>query len=293
LNSNDFGKAIVAILASEPCRTMLAWFESLPCGKRILNGLSGPYGVFATLEEGWSAARRTNPSGHEAPDEIRIHLELSESLRASDYAVLFWLSKIRVEDLKVFDFGGNVGNLYYSYLPHLKGEFRSIFWTVFDLPVVMDRGREIAAERGATGLRFADCVEEASDCDVLLVSGAFHYWAKSVEAFLDQFRQQPKHVILNRTPIHEEQPSFFTVQRTQWCAFPCIVRNAVEILDAFSARGYTLVDRWPALELSLKLPLFPRRTVPHYSGFYFRRRDQERTGRCATSSTLKCVDHFT
>jgi len=268
---NGLRRAIVAVLASEPFRTMLAWFESLPCGRRILNGLSGIHGVFATLEESWSVARRANPAGHEAPGEIPLHFELSKSLRASDYAVLFWLSKIRVEELKVFDFGGNAGNLYYSYLPYLEGEFRRIVWNVFDLPVVMDRGREIAAERGATGLRFANCVEEAADCDVLLVSGALHYWENSVEAFLDQFPRQLRHVILNRTPVHDEQPSFFTVQRTEWCAVPCIVRNAAEIVDAFSARGYTMVDRWPALELSLKLPLFPRRTVPHYSGFYFRR----------------------
>src|SRR5208282_5635484 len=155
---------------------MLAWFESLPCGRRILNGLSGIHGVFATLEESWSVARRANPAGHEAPGEIPLHFELSKSLRASDYAVLFWLSKIRVEELKIFDFGGNAGNLYYSYLPYLGGEFRRIVWNVFDLPVVMDRGREIAAERGATGLRFANSVEEAADCDVLLVSGALHYW---------------------------------------------------------------------------------------------------------------------
>jgi len=35
--------------------------------------------------------------------------------------------------------------------------------------------------------------------------------------------------------------------------------------------GYTMVDRWPAHELALRMPLFPDRTVPNYSGFYFHR----------------------
>ena len=40
---------------------------------------------------------------------------------------------------------------------------------------------------------------------------------------------------------------------------------------SLESAGYELVDRWPALELALRMPLFPDRTVPHYSGFYFRR----------------------
>lgn len=267
----NLSNAILAVLTSEPCGTVLAWFEGLPYGRRILNAVSDTRGVFETFEIGWSVARRAKVAAHEDPGEITIHLELSKSLRASDYSALFWLSKINAEELKVFDFGGNVGNLYYSYLPYLREVFRNIVWTAFDLPVVMDRGREIAAERGATGLRFACSVADAEGCDVLLVSGALHYWEQNVQAFLDQFPQQPKHVIVNRTPVHDYKPSFITVQRTPWCAFPCIVRNSTEIVNAFSARGYTLVDRWPALELSLNLPLFPCRTVPHYSGFYFRR----------------------
>jgi putative methyltransferase (TIGR04325 family) len=116
-------------------------------------------------------------------------------------------------------------------------------------------------------------MQDAAGCNVLLVSGALHYWEGSIQTFLEQFRQPPEHVIVNRTPVHDEQPSFITVQRTAECAFPCIVRNVVGMIEAFAVNGYIMVDRWPAIERSLRMPLFPERTVPTYSGFYFRRQE--------------------
>jgi len=260
----------IAFLASEPCRTLLTRIEVLPHGRKLLNSFCQTHGVFTTFEEGWSVARRAKPAGHEDLSEIKVHLEFSSALRPSDYAVLYWLLKIGAGDLRIFDFGGNIGNLYYSYSSHLNSA-QSVRWTVFDIPNVLEEGKRIAEERGAHGLRFTSSLQVASDCNVLLVSGAFHYWEKGVQAFLNQFANPPEHVILNRTPVHDRKLSFVTVQRTKECAFPCIVRNSAELVADFNAKGYAMIDRWPALELSLRMPLFPQYTVPHYSGFYFRR----------------------
>lgn len=263
----------VDVLAGRPCRALLLCLEKLPHGRRILNRLSFQKGVFEDFDEAWIAARRRRHAGHDHPDAIGLHFELSKCLRASDYAVLYWLSRIAAQDgtLNIFDFGGNAGNLYYSYSPYVKEAASTIVWTVFDLPTVIEEGRRIAAERDATDLRFTNSFAGASDANILLVSGAFHYWEGSIQAFFEQFPNPPQHVILNRTPVHEKQPPFITVQRTESYAVPCIVRNAAELLSSFAAAGYALVDRWPALELRLLMPLFPERTVPHYSGFYFRR----------------------
>lgn len=262
----------IVTLDSKPCLTVLTRFAELPFGKQILNRLSQTRGVFATFDEGWSVARKARPAGHEHPSEIDVHLQFSKALRPSDYAVLYWLSKLAATEIRIFDFGGNVGNLYYSYSTYLEGT-RSLDWTVFDLPSVVKAGERIATERGATGLRFTTKLEDAAGCNVLLVSGALHYWEGSVQAFLEQFRQQPDHVIVNRTPVHNEQPSFITVQRTAECAFPCIVRNLAGMIEDFAVKGHAMVDRWQAIERSFRMPLFPERTVPYYSGFYFRREE--------------------
>lgn len=204
---------------------------------------------------------------------MKTHLELSKTLRASDYAVLFWLCRINSKSFRIFDFGGNIGNLYYSYSKYLSAEPGAIDWTVFDFPGVTAEGRKIASERGATGLKFTDSPAGLSRSHVLLVSGSFHYWEKSERDFLLQFPVFPDHILLNRTPVHETLPSFITVQRTRTYAVPCIVRNAAEMLANFASLGYIAVDRWPALELALKLPFYPDRSLPSYSGFYFRRND--------------------
>jgi putative methyltransferase (TIGR04325 family) len=77
---------------------------------------------------------------------------------------------------------------------------------------------------------------------------------------------------MNRSPICDQGAAFISVQRMAKCGFPCIVRNAGEIVSSLGSAGYEVDDRWPALELVLRMPLLPDRTVPHYSGLYFRRR---------------------
>jgi putative methyltransferase (TIGR04325 family) len=119
-------------------------------------------------------------------------------------------------------------------------------------------------------LKFTSSLADSKDLQVLLVSGAFHYWEKGVGEFLRQFADRPEHILINRSPLHETLGPFVTVQRTQACAFPCIVHNARELIAAFATEGYVLVDRWQTLELSLKLPLFPDETVPFYSGLYLK-----------------------
>lgn len=261
-------KAFIETLASEPCYSFLAGIARIPAGKRVLNAISAPYGVYDTFADGWIAARKANPVGHEDPGEIEVHLRHAESLRPSDYAPLYWISTIQPRSPKIFDFGGNIGNLYYTYSPRLP-KLGSADWTVFDIPSVVENGRKIAAERKAAALRFVDSARAFKAEQILLVSGAFHYWESDVSAFLQQFPASPENIIINRSPVHETQPSFITVQRTPSCAFPCKVWNSGELVLSFAESGYKLIDRWRALELSLKLPLFPNLSVPYYSGFFF------------------------
>jgi putative methyltransferase (TIGR04325 family) len=266
LSLRDIGKAV---LSTQPCLGMLAGVGRSPFGRELLNRLSNSGGVYDTFQEGWAAAKRVNPVGHEDPEEIEVHLRVSQTLRPSDYAALFWFLKIDAENLRIFDYGGNVGNLYYSYMPYLKNQ-RKIEWTVFDIPSVVENGKMIAAKNNASGLTFVKSVGGVFRPQVLFLSGAFHYWEGTVEEFLRQFTAPPEHIIVNRSPVHETKHSFVTVQHTRTCAFPCVVRNAAEMISDFAAMDYVMVDRWNALELTLRLPLFPEWSVAAYSGFYFR-----------------------
>lgn len=261
----------ILFLESAPCRRVLRRIATSSVGLKLLNTMSGPRRLYGSFEEAWNSAKWGRYAGHDHPDYIQEHLELSKSLRPSDYAALYWLLRINPERIKVFDFGGNVGNLFYSYHPYLRRDDKCVDWTVFDLPRTVEKGRELAATLGATDLKFANSLCSFSEEHTLLVSGAFHYWEGSVQRFIQQFAQRPCHIILNRTPVHETQSDFVTVQRKRSYAVPCVVRNAGELAAAFAAEGYVMIDRWNAFELSLRLPLLPDYSVAHYSGFYFRR----------------------
>lgn len=264
-------KLITTAFDSRPARAVLGGFAKMESGRRLLARVGGPRAVFASFEEAWRAAGRGRHAGHDHPEAIATHLELSRRLRPSDYAALFWLLQSSREELCVFDFGGNAGNLFYSYIAHLRRKFRDCHWTVLDLPSVCAEGSRIAKERKAHNLRFTQSFAPASDAEVLLISGALHYWEGTIPEFLHQFEKLPEKVLINRTPVHPSADTFITVQQTHHYAVPCVVRNRRELVQEFQTNGFRLIDEWSVGELGLKLPLFPELSVPQYSGFYFER----------------------
>lgn len=257
------------IAYSSPFVSALNAVGRWPPGRALLNQISHPRGVYADFRDAWTAAGRGRHAGHDHTDSIKTHLVLADRLRSSDYTALYWISQVEQSEIRVFDFGGNIGNLFYSYLPYLSGRFGQITWKAMDLPMVCEEGRRIAKERNAMNLTFTESARDAEGCDVLLVSGSFHYWERPIPEFLDQFQWPPPRIVVNRTPTQNDGPSFVTVQNAGAYAVPCIVRNETEMAREFARCGYRLADQWKAAELALRLPLFPSKTVRMYSGFYF------------------------
>src|SRR5580765_6062069 len=70
---------------------------------------------FGTLREAEEFLARYGGSGHETEGTIQRHLSVSERARPSDYAALFHLERLMPKVKRVFDLGGNVGNLFYCY----------------------------------------------------------------------------------------------------------------------------------------------------------------------------------
>jgi putative methyltransferase (TIGR04325 family) len=260
-------------LAVPPFRWILGSFERSNLGLKLLNRLSNPRSVFSSFDDAWKAAKQTTYAGHDHPDYLRIQVELSGTLRPSDYAVLYWLSRTQMKPLRILDYAGSVGNVYYSYAEHLRQLAGQFEWVVFDLPPIVDAGRRLAQERGEHDLKFASSLKELDGDYVVHISSAFHYWEKGVEAFIAHLPCQPRHIIVNRVPVNKDESTFVTVQFKKTYAVPCIVRNRDELVSDFATAGYVLVDSWAAPELRLRMPLFPGHNVPAYSGFYFARKN--------------------
>lgn len=264
-------QGIKSLLSSRLGTDLLIRAEHYPLPKALLRRLSYPRIAFENFDQAWEAAAHDRYAGHET-ESIDIHLGLMDKLRPSDPPVLKHLTSIASRGrMSVLDFGGNVGNVYYSYRQHLPASCE-VEWVVVDLQAVTSVGARLARERNATELRFINSLNDATrSVDVLLASGSLHYWEESVASWLSSLPQLPSHVIVNRSPIHETHPTFITVQQTQTYAVPCVVRNRAELIQSFAQQGYQLMDAWVAPELSLTFTLFPGLSVHQYSGFYFRR----------------------
>lgn len=263
--------AVKRILASPSGVRWLTRAEQFPPSRALLRRLNSPQVEFTNFADAWKAAGRDRHAGHDT-DSIDMHREMMHTLRASDPKVIKILNDLAGRgSLSVIDFGGNVGNIYYAYRSSLPQNL-DLRWVVIDLPAVVAAGKKLAAESAITELHFEDSLANLSgQFDVLLASGSLHYWEGSIASWLDAFPPRPKHVIVNRSPVHPSRPTFVTVQQRPTFAVPCMVRNRDELIADFAALGYELVDRWAAPELSMTFTLFPGLSINTYSGFYFRK----------------------
>lgn len=249
-------------------RGLLRVAQNLPVARELYNAAMGYRRPFATLTEAKAALARLPVEGHESAANVPHHMEFATAARPSDYAAMFHLQPIAGQMLRVFDLGGNAGNLYYCYAKYLPLP-ETMTWTVLDLPVNMLAGEAIARDRGETRLRFSDDWQRASGVDVLISSGSQHYFEKTLAQMVGELAEKPKHILINRTPLTEGS-EFAVVQVASGFRLPCLIRNRAALLGGLEQLGYQVIDEWKAPELGVEVAGYPERSVSAYSGAFLR-----------------------
>lgn len=239
-----------------------------PISAPILNAMLGYLRVFNSFPEAAAAARPYAEGGFEHPDYAKLHMSLAEVPRPSDYAALFHMRGLILEQAKIFDFGGSIGNLFYLYDRYLDLP-TDCTWLVYDLPLWVESGQNIAANRGENRLRFTRKWEDAAGAELLIASGSLHSFDTPLSQIVAGLPEKPSHILINRTPLIDG-PTKATVQDGGTIRVACVLYNRMEFVTAFEAIGYEVVDSWKAQELSLKLVGKPEFSALHYSGFFFR-----------------------
>lgn len=236
----------------------------------IDQSLAGFRRVFPTFEEAHHQAAKYRVLSHEHSGNINIHSTRTDQIRPSDYPVLFHMQKMMDEVTSVLDIGGSIGNLFYSYSRVLEFPLE-VTWTVLELPKTIAAGRQIADQRDERRLRFIERVEDCRPVDLVIISGALHYFEQLPPELTHGLRRQPRHIIINRTPVIDG-PSAITIQDHEYyfALSPARVLSRETLMRAMNEAGYELVDEWKAPELRLLIPLHPEASVSAYSGFYFR-----------------------
>jgi putative methyltransferase (TIGR04325 family) len=252
-----------------PLAALVARARKWPLLREAVNLVAGYNRVFPDLKAARAAAAWYGRPGADSAEDAGALRAVLATTRPSDYPVLLHLARLPHEGLRVFDLGGTTGDVFYQYDRHL-GFPASLRWTVHDLPGNLERGRHFARRRGESRLQFADDVEGASGHDVLLVSGALHYFDFTLAEYVAGLAQRPRHVFLNRTPL-VEAPTAATVQHTaDGVMVACRLLNRAELVAGMEGLGYRLIDAWSVPELSIKLPWDREYWAREYSGAYFR-----------------------
>ena len=236
--------------------------------RRLAESCLGFRKTFSSFEAAQACAAHFIDAGHEHPDELDYHLSTSTTIRESDYPVLFHLASIAHQVHRVFDLGGNVGNLFYSYEKQLNFP-GDLTWTICDLPAQIALGQKIAAERSKTCLRFVN-LASGQGSDVFIASGSLHYFAQPLDQILLSLGSLPAHVFVNRTPCSNAD-ALITVQDNGSYLVPCQLHSRPKLLHGMERLGYRLIAQWPVHELRLRVPMYPDLSPSCYSGFYFRR----------------------
>jgi len=250
---------------------LLRGFQTLPLTRSLYRGLVGYRRPFASLEEAEAAVSRYSGGGHEHPQNVKNHLGMYSRARPSDYPALFYLRPILPGIRRVFDLGGNSGNLFYSYSNYLSWP-EGLMWQVMDLPGNMTAGEAIAKEREAHQLQFTGAWSDADGADLLIVSGSLHYLHRPLAEMIGELKVRPSYILINRTPMTDGAP-VATIQDLGIFRIACMIHNKGQVIRDLEQLDYVVVDEWKAHELSLEIPGYPELRVPAYTGIFLRRKD--------------------
>jgi putative methyltransferase (TIGR04325 family) len=237
-----------------------AHFEAAVGRQRMFHGL---YPDFASAADMAPAGKQV---GYDGDATANRHAHERHFTFPSDYAVLFWLSRLIADARLLFDLGGDVGSRYLAFRKYLTYP-DNFTWLVNEIPAVVALGRTIAQEEGAPHLRFTADYSRLGEADILLASGVLQV-LEDWDGFLRRAASLPRHLLINRTPVGD-QPDAVTLCAIGVSFNPYRIFNRRSFIETFIDLGYRLADEWQAPENGCRIPDHPSHSIEAFSGFYF------------------------
>jgi putative methyltransferase (TIGR04325 family) len=225
-------------------------------------------GVYGSVEEAAATAPENIGQGYDRPETASLYRDRLDSVFPGDFPAIVWLQKLLPGAKRLFDFGGHVGVLHYSYAKYIDYP-EDLEWQVFDVPAVVEAGRELAAERGAKQLSFTNDRTDASGCDVYLASGVLQYLEEPLYEILGELRERPRHVIANFATFTDGE-GFVTLQNMATAYCPYVIHDRAALHAGMKQLGYEIVDEWKNADKSCEIPFHPERSLHYYRGACWR-----------------------
>ncbi len=234
--------------------------------QRCVGCLAGDYASFAAAA---ASAPQSMPVGYDLAPAADLYPDRMVRVLLKDYPALLWLSRAMPTTTRLFDIGGHVGLMYYSYRKYLT--FRDDFaWTVCDVPSTVDAGIALARDRGESRLRFTTKLDDAAGSDVILATGSLQYIERPISDLLSSLPMLPAHLLINETPTHASR-EIITLQNIGVAICPYRIARHGALVASITSLGYELVDSWEDPVRRTQIPYVTGPQEIAYSGFYFRR----------------------
>lgn len=152
--------------------------------------------------------------------------------------------------LRVLDFGGALGNLYFQ-LKRFLPPGLTVRWVVVDTPVTVAAGRQHLEDEHLTFQ--SDLSEVTGPFDVIVVSSSLQYMERPTETLRDLVALEGRYLLINRTPFLAGPDDRLTVQRVPpeiyTGSYPAWFLSESRWLGLFEQQGLALRMRWTTPDL--------------------------------------------
>jgi putative methyltransferase (TIGR04325 family) len=219
--------------------------------------------TFPDFKSAEIAAPKTLALGYDNENSANMYDEYTQNIGAVDYPAIFWMERLREEVKSVYDFGGHVGIKYYAYSKFLSSDLN---WTTYDVPAVVSRGRQLAADKKVVNLKFSDNLKDLENgFDLFFVSGSFQYIENPIDLVFKGLKNKPKYVLINMMTLHETLTTV-TIQNigTAFCPYKIFQKST--FLKQLKDYGYESIAEWKNAEKYCEIPFHKNESLYGYTG---------------------------
>lgn len=237
-------------------------------------GMSFNYGIYYDIENVLNIIRLySEQSGY---DGMTVGFDKNSEYifninKTLDYPVIFWLKELLKNYTNILDFGGGIGQHFYSYKKYIDYP-RDLKWAVSEIPSIVNIGNQVREFKNEKKINFISDTKLISGSDILLAIGSLQCVEdKILEEILSK---NYNGIILNRLPLCEFD-GFITVQNVGAGAFaPHYIRNKELFVNAFISKGYEIIDEWHEIYDAITINPMAQKEISKpikYYGFYLRK----------------------
>ena len=157
---------------------------------------------------------------------------------------LMWIALDQKNVLKVLDFGGSLGSVYFQNKLFLNS-IKTLSWNVVEQPRFVEIGKKQIEEEY---LHFYDSISECENnisCNCLLLSSVLQYIEEPFMLLDEIFQYHFEYILIDKTSFTLDNTSKITIQKVPKkiydVSYPCWLLPEVVLVKKIINEGYSLI----------------------------------------------------